>query len=112
MHISREKTFADETFETFRGKKLSRMRHFETFRGKKLSRKGPKNAKPRKFLSAKVSDLKVIDEKPWINTLHVIGVITRKNPQLVPNLVIIQADAAGLVASFIPNNKFFGRNFF
>ena len=43
----------------FRGKKLSRMRHFETFRGKKLSRKGPKNAKPRKFLPAKVSDLKV-----------------------------------------------------
>ena len=47
-------------FEKFRGKKLSRMRHFETFRGKKLSRKGPKNAKPRKFLPAKVSDLKVI----------------------------------------------------
>ena len=44
----------------FRGKKLSRMRHFETFRGKQLSRKGPKNAKPRKFLPAKVSDLKVI----------------------------------------------------
>ena len=47
-------------FDKFRGKKLSRIRHFETFRGKKLSRKGPKNAKPRKFLPAKVSDLKVL----------------------------------------------------
>ena len=58
-----KKTFADETFETFRGKNLSRMRHFETFRGKKLLRKGPKNAKPQKFLPAKVSDLKVNNRK-------------------------------------------------
>jgi len=33
---------------------------FEKFRGKKVSRKGQKTAKPRKFLPAKVSDLKVL----------------------------------------------------
>ena len=59
-------------FETFRGKKLSRMRHFETFRGKKLSRKGPKNAKPRKFLPAKVSDLKVV--KSWVWTPPIFNI--------------------------------------
>ena len=39
--------------------KFEKFEKSEKFRGNKLSRKRPKNAKPRKFLAAKVSDLKV-----------------------------------------------------
>ena len=58
-NISPEKDSKNEKFEKFRGNKLSRMKGFEIFRGINFRRKGQKNAKPRKFLAAKVSDLKV-----------------------------------------------------
>ena len=51
-------------------------------------------------------------QQPGVDTLHVVGVVTRQDPQLVTKHVIIKTDTAGLVAFLVPGFKFLGGDFF
>ena len=54
-------------FSKFCGHELSDMTNFEKFHGHNLSGKGLKTSKPRKFLSAKASSLKVYSQNEVTN---------------------------------------------
>ena len=61
--LKKKKIIKENKIKIFCGHKLLRMPYFEKLCGHKLSRKGPKTAKPRNFLSEKLSSLKVINHE-------------------------------------------------
>ena len=50
-------------------------------------------------------------QQPGVDTLHMVGVVTRQDPQLVTKHVVVKTDTAGLVAFLVSNFKFLSWDF-
>ena len=46
-------------------------------------------------------------QEPGVDALHVVGVPTGQDAQLVPHHVVVQADAAGLPVNLVPLRELF-----
>ena len=49
-------------------------------------------------------------QQPRINALHVIGMLTGQDTQLIADHIVVQANATGLIVHLVSSYKLFGRD--